>query len=60
MGHLGALSFHATKNIISREGGALLVNDRSQFLRGEVDKYTWQDAGSSYLPAEIVAALLWS
>ena len=76
MGHLGALSFHATKNIISGEGGALLVNeqkyalraeiirekgtDRSQFLRGEVDKYTWQDAGSSYLPAEIVAALLWS
>jgi dTDP-4-amino-4,6-dideoxygalactose transaminase len=76
MGHLGALSVHATKNIISGEGGALLVNeqkyalraeiirekgtDRSQFLRGEVDKYTWQDAGSSYLPAEIVAALLWS
>ena len=60
----------------SGEGGVLLVNeqkyalraeiirekgtDRSQFLRGEVDKYTWQDARSSYLPAEIIAALLWS
>ncbi len=74
LGHLGALSFHATKNIISGEGGALLVNDatlkeraevirekgtnRSRFIRGEVDKYTWQDIGSSYLPSDIVAAAL--
>ncbi len=76
IGHLGALSFHATKNIISGEGGALLVNDeklderaeiirekgtdRSRFLRGEVDKYTWQDIGSSFLPSELIAAFLWS
>jgi dTDP-4-amino-4,6-dideoxygalactose transaminase len=76
LGHLAALSFHETKNIISGEGGALLVNDprfveraeiiwekgtnRSQFLRGEVDKYTWVDAGSSYLPGEITAAFLWA
>ena len=73
-GQLAALSFHATKNIISGEGGALLVNDpsmaaraevlrekgtnRSQFVRGEVDKYTWVDIGSSYLPSELVAAYL--
>lgn len=76
MGHLGAFSFHETKNIISGEGGAILVNDesfklraevirekgtnRSQFFRGEVDKYTWQDIGSSYLPGELVAAFLWA
>jgi dTDP-4-amino-4,6-dideoxygalactose transaminase len=76
IGHLGALSFHETKNIISGEGGALLVNDerfveraeivwekgtnRSQFFRGEVDRYTWVDVGSSYLPGEIVAAFLWA
>jgi dTDP-4-amino-4,6-dideoxygalactose transaminase len=76
IGHLGALSFHETKNIISGEGGALLVNDptlaeraeiirekgtnRSQFFRGHVDKYTWMDVGSSYLPGEIVAAFLWA
>jgi dTDP-4-amino-4,6-dideoxygalactose transaminase len=76
IGHLGALSFHETKNIISGEGGALLVNDerfveraeiirekgtnRSQFFRGAVDKYTWMDVGSSYLPAEIIAAFLWA
>ncbi len=76
IGHLAALSFHETKNIISGEGGALLVNDprfveraeivwekgtnRSQFFRGEVDKYTWVDLGSSYLPGEIVAAFLWA
>jgi len=73
-GALGALSFHETKNIICGEGGALLVNDarfaeraeiirekgtnRSQFFRGQVDKYTWVDVGSSYLPGEIVAAFL--
>jgi len=66
MGDLGTLSFHETKNIISGEGGALLVNNpklveraeivrdkgtnRSQFLKGQVDKYTWVDIGSSYLP----------
>lgn len=76
MGDFGALSFHETKNIISGEGGALLINnpkfikraeivwqkgtDRSRFLRGEVDKYTWQDIGSSFLPGELVAAFLWA
>ncbi len=75
MGHMAALSFHETKNIISGEGGALLVNDerfaeraevirekgtnRSQFFRGQIDKYTWVDIGSSYLPSEIIAAFLW-
>ena len=74
IGHLGAFSFHETKNIISGEGGALLINDpalaeraeiirekgtnRSQFFRGQVDKYTWVDIGSSYLPGEIIAAFL--
>jgi dTDP-4-amino-4,6-dideoxygalactose transaminase len=74
LGALGALSFHETKNVISGEGGALLVNDerliaraeivrekgtdRSRFFRGEVDKYTWVDIGSSFLPGEIVAAFL--
>ncbi len=76
IGHLGCLSFHETKNIISGEGGALLVNDpqliaraeiirekgtdRSRFFRGEVDKYTWQDIGSSYLPGELIAAFLYA
>lgn len=76
IGHLGALSFHETKNVISGEGGALLVNDgqysqlaeiirekgtdRSRFFRGEIDKYTWQEAGSSYLPGELIAAFLWA
>ncbi len=76
IGHLGALSFHETKNIISGEGGALLVNDdrfveraeilrekgtnRSQFFRGQVDKYTWLVIGSSYLPGELTAAFLWA
>lgn len=76
IGHLGAFSFHETKNIISGEGGALLINDpalaeraeiirekgtnRSQFFRGQVDKYTWVDIGSSYLPGEIIAAFLWA
>jgi dTDP-4-amino-4,6-dideoxygalactose transaminase len=74
IGALAALSFHETKNVISGEGGALLVNDaryveraeiirekgtnRSQFFRGQVDKYTWVDVGSSYLPSEILAAFL--
>jgi len=76
IGHMAALSFHETKNIISGEGGALLINDarfneraeiirekgtnRSQFFRGQVDKYTWVDIGSSYLPGEITAAFLWA
>ena len=76
IGHLGTLSFHETKNIISGEGGALLVNDpqlikraeiirekgtnRSQFFRGEVDKYSWVDIGSSYLPGDIIAAYLYA
>jgi dTDP-4-amino-4,6-dideoxygalactose transaminase len=76
IGHLGAYSFHETKNVIAGEGGALLINDerfadraeiirekgtnRSQFFRGQVDKYTWVDLGSSYLPGEIVAAFLWA
>jgi dTDP-4-amino-4,6-dideoxygalactose transaminase len=74
IGQLGALSFHETKNLISGEGGALLVNDgryadraeilwekgtnRSQFFRGQTDKYTWLDLGSSYLPSELSAAFL--
>ncbi|MDH5765816.1 MAG: dTDP-4-amino-4,6-dideoxygalactose transaminase [Gammaproteobacteria bacterium] len=76
IGHMGCYSFHETKNIISGEGGALLINDpalaeraeiirekgtdRSQFFRGEVDKYTWQDIGSSFLPGELIAAFLWA
>lgn len=76
LGDLGAYSFHETKNIISGEGGALLVNDltllsaaeiirekgtdRSRFLRGEVDKYTWQSVGSSFLPSDVIAAFLWA
>ncbi len=76
IGHFGAYSFHETKNIISGEGGALLINDarfaeraeiirekgtnRSQFFRGQVDKYTWVDQGSSYLPGEVIAAFLWA
>ena len=75
IGHLAALSFHETKNVISGEGGALLVNDpalaeraeiiwekgtnRSKFFRGQVDKYTWVDVGSSFLPSELIAAFLW-
>lgn len=74
IGQLAALSFHETKNVISGEGGALLINDercveraeilrekgtnRSKFFRGQVDKYTWVDVGSSYLPSEILAAFL--
>jgi dTDP-4-amino-4,6-dideoxygalactose transaminase len=76
IGDLGAFSFHETKNISSGEGGALLVNDaslsqraeiirekgtdRSRFHRGEVDKYTWQDLGSSLLPSEVIAAHLFA
>ena len=76
IGHLGAYSFHETKNITSGgEGGLLLINDesfvhraeiirekgtnRSQFFRGMVDKYSWVDMGSSYLPSELQAAYLW-
>lgn len=75
IGHMGCFSFHETKNIISGEGGALLINDpnlvqraevirekgtnRSAFFRGQVDKYTWIDLGSSYLPGEIISAFLW-
>ena len=76
IGDLAAVSFHETKNVISGEGGALLINNprfaeraeiirekgtnRSLFFRGQVDKYTWVDVGSSYLPGEIVAAFLWA
>jgi dTDP-4-amino-4,6-dideoxygalactose transaminase len=74
IGELGTFSFHETKNITCGEGGSLLVNDRelvqraeiirekgtdrSRFFRGEVDKYTWQDLGSSLLPSELTAAFL--
>lgn len=76
IGDLGTYSFHETKNVISGEGGALLVNqqtfveraeiirekgtDRSHFFRGQVDKYTWQSLGSSFLPGELIAAFLWA
>jgi dTDP-4-amino-4,6-dideoxygalactose transaminase len=76
VGDLGCLSFHETKNLMCGEGGALLVNrpdwveraeilqekgtNRSQFLRGQVDKYTWVDLGSSFLTSEINAAFLWA
>src|SRR5436190_15236469 len=76
IGHLAAFSFHETKNVISGEGGMLAINDerftdraeiirekgtnRSQFFRGEVDKYNWVDIGSSYLPSEIISAFLFA
>jgi dTDP-4-amino-4,6-dideoxygalactose transaminase len=76
IGHLAATSFHETKNLISGEGGALLINEaglvsraeivrekgtnRSRFFRGEIDKYTWVDLGSSFLPSELTAAFLWA
>ena len=76
IGDLGAFSFHETKNVIAGEGGALLVNDarlsaraeviwekgtdRSAFFRGAVDKYSWRDIGSSFLPGELMAAFLWA
>jgi dTDP-4-amino-4,6-dideoxygalactose transaminase len=75
-GELAAVSFHETKNLISGEGGALILNsddlveraeiirekgtNRSKFFRGEVDKYTWVDIGSSFLPSDILAAFLWA
>lgn len=76
IGHLSAFSFHETKNIISGEGGMLVINDerfekraeiiwekgtnRSAFWRGEVDKYNWVDIGSSFLPSELIAAYLFA
>ena len=76
IGDFGCLSFHETKNIISGEGGALLINNsdfiekaeiirekgtnRTKFFRGEVDKYSWVELGSSFLPGEITAAFLWA
>lgn len=76
IGDLGCLSFHETKNIISGEGGALLINnpelieraeivwekgtDRRKFFRGQIDKYRWVDIGSSYLPSDIIAAFLYA
>lgn len=76
IGHMSTFSFHETKNIISGEGGMLVVNDprffkraeiihekgtnRSSFFRGEVDKYSWVDIGSSFLPSEIISAFLWA
>lgn len=75
-GDLGCFSFHETKNIISGEGGALIINNpqlieqaeiirekgtnRSKFFRGQVDKYTWVEKGSSYLPGELIAAFLYA
>jgi dTDP-4-amino-4,6-dideoxygalactose transaminase len=75
-GSLAALSFHETKNVISGEGGALVVNDpalveraeivlekgtnRRAFYRGQIDKYTWVDVGSSFLASELTAAFLWA
>jgi dTDP-4-amino-4,6-dideoxygalactose transaminase len=76
IGHLGCLSFHETKNIISGEGGSLLINDhrlierakiirekgtnRTEFFQGKVDKYTWVDIGSSFLPSELIGAFLYA
>ena len=76
IGDLGALSFHETKNVISGEGGALIINNetyferaeiirekgtnRSKFYRGEIDKYTWVDIGSSFLPSDMIAAFLYA
>jgi dTDP-4-amino-4,6-dideoxygalactose transaminase len=76
IGHLGAFSFHETKNIISGEGGMLVINDeqfaqraeiirekgtnRSAFFRGEVDKYGWVSLGSSFLPSEVISAFLYA
>jgi len=75
IGDLGVISFHETNNIMCGEGGAILINDerfiekaeiirekgtnRSKFFRGEVDKYTWVDIGSSFLPSDLVAAFLY-
>lgn len=76
LGDLAAVSFHETKNVTSGEGGALLIGDprlasraeivrekgtdRRRFFRGEIDKYTWVDIGSSYAPSELTAAFLWA
>ena len=76
IGHFGCYSFHETKNFISGEGGALVINDarfveraeiirekgtnRAKFFRGQVDKYTWVDCGSSFLPSELTAAFLYA
>jgi dTDP-4-amino-4,6-dideoxygalactose transaminase len=76
LGDLAAFSFHETKNIISGEGGALTINrsdlveraeiirekgtNRSKFFRGQVDKYTWVDIGSSFLPGELISAYLYA
>jgi dTDP-4-amino-4,6-dideoxygalactose transaminase len=76
IGHLSAFSFHETKNIMSGEGGMLVINDeqfiaraeiirekgtnRSSFFRGEIDKYGWVDMGSSFLPSDIIAAFLYA
>jgi dTDP-4-amino-4,6-dideoxygalactose transaminase len=76
IGHLAAFSFHETKNVISGEGGMIAINDeqfvvraeiirekgtnRSQFFRGEVDKYGWKEPGSSFLPSDIIAAFLYA
>lgn len=76
IGHMSAFSFHETKNIISGEGGMLVINDerfirraeilwekgtnRAEFFRGEVNKYGWVDTGSSFLPSEVIAAFLWA
>jgi dTDP-4-amino-4,6-dideoxygalactose transaminase len=76
IGHLATFSFHETKNLISGEGGALIINDlsfleraeiirekgtnRTRFFRGEVDKYSWVDVGSSYLPSDLISAFLYA
>ena len=76
IGHMGCFSFHETKNVIAGEGGMLTINDprfirrseiiwekgtnRSEFFRGEVNKYGWVDTGSSFLPSELVTAFLWA
>jgi dTDP-4-amino-4,6-dideoxygalactose transaminase len=76
IGDIGCYSFHETKNVICGEGGAILINNesfseraeiirekgtnRSKFFRGEIDKYTWVDIGSSYLPSEIISAFLYA
>ena len=76
LGHMATFSFHETKNVISGEGGMLVVNDdrfskrseiiwekgtnRASFFRGEVDKYGWVDIGSSFLPSDVVAAFLYA
>lgn len=77
LGYFGCYSFHSTKNYVSGEGGALIINNknkdlieraeiirekgtnRKKFLKGEVDKYTWVDKGSSYLPSDLLMALLY-